>query len=44
MIYGNEKEQNLVKEWLESEKRGALLIVGPEGVGKFCFVKEILKD
>lgn len=44
MIYGNEKEQNLVKEWLESEKRGALLIVGPEGVGKFSFVKEILKD
>ncbi|MDT7868228.1 MAG: AAA family ATPase [Candidatus Pacebacteria bacterium] len=44
MIYGNEKEQNLVKEWLESEKRGALLIFGPEGVGKFSFVKEILKD
>ncbi|GBD34653.1 hypothetical protein HRbin35_00389 [bacterium HR35] len=43
MIYGNEEAQKLVKDWLETEKRGALLIAGPEGVGKFSFVKEFLK-
>jgi len=44
MIYGNEKEQNFIRSWLELEKRGALLLVGPEGVGKFSFIKEILKE
>lgn len=43
MIYGNEESQRLVKEWLETENRGALLLAGPEGVGKFSFVKEFLK-
>lgn len=42
MIHGHEKEKNFLKEWLVNEKRGVLILSGPEGVGKFNLVKEII--
>jgi DNA polymerase III delta prime subunit len=41
MIYGNYKQQSFLKEALEN-KESAILIVGPEGVGKFSFAFEYL--
>ncbi|GIW67290.1 MAG: hypothetical protein KatS3mg096_158 [Candidatus Parcubacteria bacterium] len=43
MIYGNLKEQKIVKELIEKNK-SPILIIGPEGVGKFSFVLEFIKD
>ncbi|MCS7200692.1 MAG: AAA family ATPase [Patescibacteria group bacterium] len=43
MIIGNQESKNLVINFLERE-RGSLLVYGPEGVGKFSFLKEILQQ
>lgn len=36
--------KEFLKNFLEKEERGCLLIYGPEGVGKFSLLKEILDD
>ena len=43
MIYGNSKQQQIVRDLIENEK-SPILIVGPEGVGKFSFILEYLSD
>jgi DNA polymerase III delta prime subunit len=43
MIYGNYESQKLLTELLNRDS-GVILVVGPEGVGKFSFVKEFLKN
>jgi DNA polymerase III delta prime subunit len=43
MIYGNYQNQKIITELLEKED-GVFLVTGPEGVGKFTFLKEYLKD
>jgi len=43
MIYGNYKQQNFLKEVLENGDK-SILVVGPEGVGKFSFVYNYLKN
>ena len=44
MIIGNEKQKQILKDLLENMNQGTILVFGPEGVGKFSFLKEILKD
>ncbi len=44
MIIGNQKQQEFLKELMEKEKRGTVLVFGPEGVGKFSFLKEYLSS
>jgi hypothetical protein len=41
MIYGNLKSQKILKELIEKDV-SPILVVGPEGVGKFSFLKEYL--
>jgi hypothetical protein len=41
MIYGNLKEQKILKELIE-KSASPILVSGPEGVGKFSFLKEYL--
>jgi hypothetical protein len=43
MIYGNLEQQNLLKEMVE-KNTSPILISGPEGVGKFSFCFEYLKE
>lgn len=43
MIYGNYQSQKILTD-LFNRDTGVILITGPEGVGKFSFVKEHLKD
>ena len=43
MIYGNLKEQKILKELIE-KNISPLLVSGPEGVGKFSFLKEYLES
>lgn len=42
MIIGNEKQINFLKELLLNLEKGVILIFGPEGVGKFCSLKNFL--
>jgi DNA polymerase III delta prime subunit len=41
MIYGNLESQKILKELIEKDI-SPILVVGPEGVGKFSFLKEYL--
>jgi hypothetical protein len=41
MIYGNLESQKILKELIEKDV-SPILVVGPEGVGKFSFLKEYL--
>jgi DNA polymerase-3 subunit delta' len=43
MIYGNLDKQKLLKELIEKNV-SPILVTGPEGVGKFSFLKEYLKS
>lgn len=43
MIYGNSQSQKILIELLNREN-GVILLIGPEGVGKFSFIQEFLKD
>lgn len=42
MIYGNENQQEFLKTLIEKDI-SPILVVGPEGVGKFSFLNEFLK-
>lgn len=44
MIYGNENQRKFLKDWLINESKGAILLYGPEGVGKFSSVQELLLE
>jgi DNA polymerase III delta prime subunit len=41
MIYGNLESQKILKELIEKDI-SPILVLGPEGVGKFSFLKEYL--
>ncbi len=43
MIIGNEKQQEFLKELVENFDKGTILVYGPEGVGKFSFLKNFLR-
>lgn len=43
MIIGNEKQKIFLSELLENLNQGTILVFGPEGVGKFSFLKEFLQ-
>lgn len=44
MIVGHKDEQEIIKKILENYKRGAFILIGPEGIGKFYTLKTILKN
>lgn len=44
MIIGNEKQQKFLERLLRNLEQGTILVFGPEGVGKFSFLKKLLKD
>ncbi len=44
MIIGHNKEKEYLKNIIEKYERGAFMLVGPEGIGKFHTIKTILKD
>ncbi len=43
MIYGNYQSQKITEELL-NKNDGVILLTGPEGVGKFSFIQEYLKN
>ncbi len=43
MILGNEKQKKFLEELLFNFEQATILLIGPEGVGKFSLVKELLK-
>ncbi len=43
MIIGHQEQQIILKKILEDSEKGAFLLCGPEGVGKFHTLKEIIK-
>lgn len=43
MILGNSQQQEILKNWLERDN-GTFLLYGPEGVGKFSFCLDYLKE
>jgi len=44
MILGNYKQQNLLKKIVSEYERGAFMLTGPEGVGKFSSIKNIAEE
>lgn len=44
MIIGHKEEQEAIRKILEKYERGAFILTGPEGIGKFYTLKILLKD
>lgn len=44
MIIGHKKEQEIIKRILENYKKGAFILIGPEGIGKFYTLKTLLNN
>lgn len=44
MIIGHKNEQEIIRKILREYQRGAFIIIGPEGVGKFYTIKKIVED
>lgn len=44
MIIGNEKQKKFLIDLLRNFQKGTIVIFGPEGVGKFSFLKEIVNN
>lgn len=44
MIIGHQKEQEIIRKILREYDRGAFMLIGPEGIGKFHTIKNIVED